>query len=223
MTIISRCEQTEAACAYALQAVPPSEVASIEAHIASCADCQQELAGLQPVVKRFVSWPADVLRPSTSLQSRLAHRIAAETGKPSLMPPERQWSEPEWQEVAPGIECKLLATDTERQRVSMLVRLEPGASYPQHTHAGVEELHLLDGELWINERKLFPGDYNYGPPGASDYRVWSDDVGLSTSVGQETSRPITGCKPSSSHLQSGHAAKCALSAGTSLEGRACRA
>jgi ChrR-like protein with cupin domain len=40
----------------------------------------------------------------------------------------------------------LVATDTERDRVSMLVRLAPGASYPAHTHAGVEELHLLDGE-----------------------------------------------------------------------------
>jgi hypothetical protein len=58
---------------------------------------------------------------------------------------------------APGIECKLLATDAERHRVSMLVRLAPGARYPAHTHAGVEELHLLDGQLWIDERKLFPG------------------------------------------------------------------
>jgi anti-sigma factor ChrR (cupin superfamily) len=76
--------------------------------------------------------------------------------------------------VAPGIECKLLATDTERHRVGMLVRLAPGASYPAHTHAGVEELHLLDGELWIDERKLVPGDYNYGARGAGDDRVWSE-------------------------------------------------
>jgi len=43
-----------------------------------------------------------------------------------------------------------------------------------HTHAGVEELHLLDGELWINGRKLVPGDYNYGEPGALDESVWSE-------------------------------------------------
>ena len=118
------------------------------------------------MVDRFVSWPTDVLRPTTSLQARLALRIAEETGKPPVLPPARQWSEPEWEQVAPGIECKLLATDTERHRVSMLVRLAPGASYPAHTHAGVEELHLLDGELWIDGRKLVPGDYNYGAPGA---------------------------------------------------------
>jgi hypothetical protein len=41
-------------------------------------------------------------------------------------------------------------------------------------HAGVEELHLLAGELWIDERKLLPGDYNFGAPGAGDDRVWSD-------------------------------------------------
>jgi anti-sigma factor ChrR (cupin superfamily) len=91
-----------------------------------------------------------------------------------VLPVAPQWSEPEWEQVAPGIECKLLATDSERHRVSMLVRLAPGASYPAHTHAGVEELHLLSGELWIDERKLFPGDYNYGASGARDERVWSE-------------------------------------------------
>jgi hypothetical protein len=167
------CEQSELTCAYAVHALPASEVAAAEAHIASCPDCQRELESLRPVVNRFVSWPTDVLRPATSLRGRLALRIAQETGKQPV-PVLPRWSEPEWEQVAPGIECKLLATDTERQRVSMLVRLAPGASYPAHTHAGIEELHLLDGELWIDERKLFPGDYNYGAPGAGDERVWSE-------------------------------------------------
>jgi quercetin dioxygenase-like cupin family protein len=168
-----RCEQSEVTCAYAAQALAASEVAAAEAHIASCVDCQRELASIRPVVNRFVSWPTDVLRPTTSLQARLALRIAEETGKQPVLPA-RQWFEPEWEQVAPGIECKVLATDTERHRVSMLVRLGPGASYPPHTHAGVEELHLLDGELFIDGRKLVPGDYNYGAPGAVDQHVWSE-------------------------------------------------
>jgi len=168
------CEQSEVTCAYAAQALAPSEVAAAEAHIAACGDCRRELDSLRPVVDRLVSWPTDVLRPTTALQTRLALRIAEETGKQPVLPPARQWSEPEWEQVAPGIECKLLASDTENHRVSMLVRLAPGARYPAHTHAGVEELHLLDGELWINERKLVPGGYNYGAPGALDERVWSE-------------------------------------------------
>ena len=171
---LNACEQAELVCACALGVLPASEVAAAETHIASCPDCRLELESLRPVVDQFVAWPTDMLRPTTSLQQRLALRIAEETGKQPVRPPARQWSEPEWEQVAPGIQCKLLATDTERHRVSMLVRLAPGASYPAHTHAGPEELHLLDGELWINERKLVPGDYNYGAPGALDERVWSE-------------------------------------------------
>ena len=169
-----RCDRSDVTRAYVLWTLPPSELAAAEAHIASCPDCQRELESLRPVVDSFISWPTDLLRPATSLQGRLALRIAGETGKQPVLPPSPQWSEPEWEQVAPGIECKLLASDTERRRVSMLVRLAPGASYPAHRHAGVEELHLLAGELWIDERKLFPGDYNYGAPGAIDERVWSE-------------------------------------------------
>ena len=115
-----------------------------------------------------------MLRPPASLQGRLADRIATETGQAPGPLPASRWSEPDWEQVAPGIECKLLATDALRNRVSMLVRLAPGAHYPAHTHAGVEELHLLGGELWINERKLMPGDYSYGAPGAGDQLVWSE-------------------------------------------------
>ena len=170
----SHCKTADLARAYALQALPSSEVPTIQVHIASCSACQREVESLQPLVNRFVSWPTDVLRPTTSLQSRLALRIAEETGTSPVLPTALQWSEPEWEQVAPGIECKLLATDTERQRDSMLVRLAPGASYPGHTHAGIEELHLLDGELWIDERKLFPGDYNYAIPGTGDDLIWSE-------------------------------------------------
>jgi hypothetical protein len=170
----SHCGQAELVCAYAIQALPSSDVPALEAHISSCAQCRRELETLRPLIDSFVSWPKDVLRPAASLQERLARRISAETGGAPVLPATRQWSEPEWEEVAPGISCKLLATDTERHRVSMLVRLAPGADYPPHNHAGVEELHLLDGELWIDERKLYPGDYNRAEPGTGDKRVWSE-------------------------------------------------
>jgi anti-sigma factor ChrR (cupin superfamily) len=159
---------------YALQALPSSEVAVVGTHIAECAECRQEMETLRPIIDSFVSWPTDVLRPSASLWERLSKRIAAETGGEPVSPAPQRWAQPEWKEVAPGISCKLLATDTEKNRVSMLVRLAPGTDYPPHRHAGVEELHLLEGELWIDDRKLYPGDYNRGEPGAVDRRVWSE-------------------------------------------------
>jgi len=120
----------------------------------------------------FEDW--GLLRPGASLQSRLANRIATDTGAEAVLPLTPQWSEPPWEEVAPGISCKLLATDEANDRVTMLVHLAPGIAYPPHTHAGVEELHLLDGELWIDERKLYPGDYNRAEAGTGDRRVWSE-------------------------------------------------
>lgn len=171
---LNHCESADLVCAYGLGSLPADEVAAVAAHIAACPACQRELESLRLVIKRFAAEPIDRLRPNSSLRERLSRRIAEETGKDPILPPTQPWQEPEWEQVAPGIECKLLATDTERDRVSMLVRLAPGAGYPAHTHAGVEELHLLDGELWIDDRKLYPGDYNCGAPGEGDDRVWSE-------------------------------------------------
>ncbi|HET6629415.1 MAG TPA: cupin domain-containing protein [Woeseiaceae bacterium] len=159
---------------FALQALPPHEAAAMEAHLEECPECRRELASLRPIVESFVAWPTDVLRPPTPLWGRLAERIAADVGAQADLPAPPAWLEPEWEEVAPGITCKLLATDTEQDRVSMLVRLAPGVAYPPHRHAGTEELHLLDGELFIEDRKLLPGDYNRGEAGTGDQFVWTE-------------------------------------------------
>jgi anti-sigma factor ChrR (cupin superfamily) len=169
-----QCIESPRVSAYVMEALPPDEAAAMAAHIASCARCLQELETLRPVVESFVFWPTNVLRPAPSLQERLARRIAAETGEDVAAPSQWQSAGPAWEEVAPGIFCQLMATDAIRHRVSMLVRLLPGVEYPPHTHAGLEELFLLDGELWIDDRKLYPGDYNRAEAGSGDKRVWSE-------------------------------------------------
>jgi DNA-directed RNA polymerase specialized sigma24 family protein len=128
---------------------------------------------LPPTIETVLSPPADVLRPSVSLWLPLSHRIAAEMGGEPLMPLSAGRTEREWAEVAPGISCELLATDRAQHRVAMLVRLAPGTAYPPHTHAGIEELYLLHGELMIEDRTLYPGDYNRAEPGSGDQFVWS--------------------------------------------------
>src|ERR1051325_2650687 len=57
----------------------------------------------------------------------------------------------------------------------MLVRLARGGEYPPHAHAGVEELYLLHGELWIDERRLFPGDYRPPPGRPAGQPGWGGD------------------------------------------------
>lgn len=171
---LTACTRTDVVPLFAVGALPPEEMRAMEAHVAACPECGRELESLREVTESLASWPTDVLRPAPDLWNRLTQRIAAETGAPPVLPKGNERLEPEWEEVAPGISCKLLATDRERGRVSMLVRLAPGAAYPPHTHAGSEELHLLDGELWINDRKLHPGDFNQAVADTSDVRVWSE-------------------------------------------------
>lgn len=168
------CVESPRVSAFVMQALSADESAAMAAHIASCAQCLQELETLRPVVESFAFWPTNVLRPTDSLQERLARRIAADAGGEVAGPSKWQSAAPAWEEVAPGIFCQLMATDTVRHRVSMLVRLLPGVEYPPHTHAGLEELFLLDGELWIDDRKLYPGDYNRAEAGSGDKRVWSE-------------------------------------------------
>jgi anti-sigma factor ChrR (cupin superfamily) len=167
------CKEAAQLSAYVTQALPPDEAAAMEAHIASCPQCRQDLETLRAVVDSFACWPTDVLRPPVSLRERLVQRIA-ENGIIDVASAEWESDDPAWAEVAPGIFCKLMATDTVHHRVSMLVRLLPGVEYPPHTHAGLEELFLLDGELWIDDRKLYPGDYNRAEAGTGDKRVWSE-------------------------------------------------
>ena len=167
-------EHLDSVFLYALQSLPLTEIAAVEAQIAACADCRHEIARLRPLIDSFVSWPTDVLRPSTPLWERLAKRIADDTGKKQVVAAPQLPPKPEWEEAAPGIFVKLLATDTEKNSVSMLVRLLPGTDYPPHCHAGVEELHLLHGELMVDEKKLYPGDYIRAEAGSRDHRVWSE-------------------------------------------------
>lgn len=168
------CSQSALVSVHVIHALPASEASAFEAHLAACPQCRHELELLQPVAESFVLWPGDALRPPSGLQERLARRIAADNGEAPVTPPVRQWEEPPWEEVAPGIFCQLMATDTQAHRVSMLVRLLPGVEYPPHTHAGLEESFLLEGELWIDDRQLHPGDYNRAEAGSGDKRVWSE-------------------------------------------------
>ena len=170
----SVCAQAERVPLLAIGALPSKETSAMELHVASCPACHQELEALRPATESLAFWPTDISRPTAPLWDRLTQRIAAETGGDPVPAAFAEEREPEWEDVAPGISCKLLATDTERCRVSMLVRLAPGAAYPSHTHADTEELHLLQGELWIDDRKLYPGDFNKAEAGTRDQRVWSE-------------------------------------------------
>lgn len=176
----TRCERRNLVASYALAILDGGEAESMQAHLAVCLDCQQEYHAVGGLTDALTAWRTQELPVPVPLWERLLERIAsvpqkAQASAPPCLasPVAHGWQEPQWQAAAPGITCKLLSTDNETNRVSMLVRLAPGIAYPPHRHASVEELYLLEGELWIEDRKLLPGDFNRAEPGTSDQRVWS--------------------------------------------------
>ena len=61
----------------------------------------------------------------------------------------------------PGIRARILAVDKARSLVTLVIRAEPGAVYPAHTHHGPEECFVISGSLNIDGRVLHAGDFHH--------------------------------------------------------------
>ena len=164
-------DHSELMALHALKILPSSDTVLVETLLSSCPECQRELQSLRPAASTLASGPPELLSPSASVWERLSDRVSAETGDQPV--PALRQAAPEWQDVAPGIACQLVATDLYRNRVTMLVRLAPGCDYPPHRHEGLEELYVLDGELIVDDKTFYPGDYRSAEGGTVDHRVWS--------------------------------------------------
>lgn len=70
-----------------------------------------------------------------------------------------------WEEVASGVERKVLLDDPRTGRRSLLLRMQPGASYPSHDHPEDEECLVLEGDLRFGEVELGAGDFQLAPAG----------------------------------------------------------
>ena len=63
-----------------------------------------------------------------------------------------------------GISVVSLKYDEAAQRsTSILLKFEPGATYPYHNHPGGEEIFVLSGEAILEDVTLCEGDYLFTP------------------------------------------------------------
>ncbi len=77
-------------------------------------------------------------------------------------------SEGQWQDFQPGVQAKRLWIDGERQ--SMLVRMQPGSRAP----ALHEECVMIEGEAFVGDTLLRPGEYQFAPAGSAPGEITSD-------------------------------------------------
>ena len=67
---------------------------------------------------------------------------------------------------APGVAFRVLKTHPPGNGATLLLRFDPGSSYPAHRHPGGEEYHVLDGELVDGAERYGAGTYVWHPPGS---------------------------------------------------------
>ena len=80
-----------------------------------------------------------------------------------------------WPDFAPGIQRRVLWTDGEQ--AAMLYYAQAGAAVPQHRHDHDEECLMLQGQFFLDELLLQPGDYQLAPAGTG-HRVSETDTGV---------------------------------------------
>lgn len=81
-----------------------------------------------------------------------------------------------------GVEMKPLYVDRETGLLTVLMRMAPGATLPDHEHVQVEQTYVLEGNLEDKEGpeaglRVGPGEYVARPAG-SRHAAWSPDGGL---------------------------------------------
>ncbi|MAM00118.1 MAG: transcription negative regulator ChrR [Alteromonadaceae bacterium] len=94
--------------------------------------------------------------------------------------------ESEWQDFRPGVSLYPLHGEPPGRQSSALLRYQPGASVPGHTHLGVEHIFVIQGSQ-EDENGYYPtGTLLISPIGSSHHvtsvegcivlAVWSDGI-----------------------------------------------
>ena len=82
--------------------------------------------------------------------------------------------EGDWQQLFAGVYKKALLVDEAEGAESFLLRIEPGAVCPAHSHTKTEECLVLEGEMIIGTARFAAGDYHAAPPKVAHLPITSE-------------------------------------------------
>ncbi len=178
---------------HAMGRLSAASVDELDQHLTQCSACQEELKLIRGVVERLLE-SVPVVEPSPGLWERITARIHGIAPRPAAeAKPDVQvwhkWAEgsqsPDprgfvfamgedprdaasgWEPTgSDGVVSRRLFVDRAADRVTMLVRMDPGASYPAHRHGGDEDCFVLEGDLWVGDERLRRGDYQHADAGS---------------------------------------------------------
>lgn len=185
---LSEIELQERAFLSAIGGLSAEEQLAFERHLAEgCELCAAELAAQQEI-SASLAFSAPFVEPSAPVKDKLMKRIAEEKQANSQKQTERAGeaakfftlyaAEGAWQTLSEGVFVKQLYVDREKQIVTSLYKMEPGAQAPRHIHSGVEECFVIEGDFHINDLKLGPGDYHRAEPGSVHQKIYTEKGNL---------------------------------------------
>jgi quercetin dioxygenase-like cupin family protein len=158
------------ALADAIGALDPEERRDLEGRLTALpVDIRAEVARLYDVSREIAS-SAEPAAPSPGVRDALLARIAAPSHH-TITAAEGEWLET----PVRGVRMKILAIDRVRDRVTMLLKGEPGARYPAHRHSGPEECYVISGSLMVEGRILQAGDFHHAEGESDHAELWTDE------------------------------------------------
>jgi len=166
--------------------------AAFRAHLAAgCAVCAADLELTRALQADFdaARFASDASLPDApaSLKQRVlesVHGLKQESTKhDDRLQTWRRWREPDaatpgglrtqragegaWETTScPGVSVRQLSLDAAARQCTMMVRMEPGSSYPPHRHGGAEECFVVAGDLHVGEEVLTTGDFQRAEEGS---------------------------------------------------------
>lgn len=124
----------------------------------------------------YLVTPAGYATPNWSCEhgAVLFLRESEEPGQAADLPFTVHDASAGWPQYAPGIQRRVL---WQRDgRAALLYLAQPGAQVPHHSHGHDEECLMLQGELFLDDVLLQPGDYQLAPAGTG-HRITETDTG----------------------------------------------
>ncbi len=158
------------ALADAIGALDPDERRELEARLAALPpEVRTDVAHLYDASVELAA-SAGGEAPSPGVRDALLARIAAPSNH-TIAATEGEWTET----AVPRVRMKILAIDRTRDRVTMLIKGEPGARYPAHRHSGPEECYVIRGSLVVEGRLLRAGDFHHAEGDSDHGELWTDE------------------------------------------------
>lgn len=189
---------------HALGSLSEPEARAYRVHLARCGVCRAEAESLAEVTRDLVLL-APSTAPRPELWDRVLKRIKRPNGAAQGAPADpaspaiqvwKDWAptksgsstvddagltyvpgdgEPFQSTGAPGVDVRRLFVDHEERRVTLLVRMAAGSSYPAHEHASHEECYVLQGDLRVGDLHMHAGDFQRAEAGSVHGTQSTDD------------------------------------------------